>query len=100
MFKSINDIKLYYFVFFNILTTFLKVKCTYFYIVYMCKLMSKKLKYYQQILQKVSFDVQLFSKELKKAYTYLTPRDRDILRNWVDDFIINRADLQLAIYHL
>ena len=62
--------------------------------------MSKKLKYYQQILQKVSFDVQLFRKELKKAYTYLTPKDRDILRNWVDDFIINRADLQLAIYHL
>tara|TARA_A100000164_G_C21691873_1_gene669345 strand:- start:463 stop:651 length:189 start_codon:yes stop_codon:yes gene_type:complete len=62
--------------------------------------MSKKLKYYQQVLQKVSFDVQLFRKELKKAYTYLTPKDCDILRDWVNDFIINRIDLQLAIYHL
>jgi hypothetical protein len=37
--------------------------------------MSKKLIYYQQILQKVSFDVCLFRKELRKAYRYLTPDD-------------------------
>ena len=36
--------------------------------------MSKNLKYYQQILAKVSFDVKLFRKELKKAYGYLNPK--------------------------
>jgi type IV secretory pathway TrbF-like protein len=60
--------------------------------------MSKKLIYYQQILQKVSFDVRLFRKELKKAYKYLTPRDCDILRQWVDEFTMNRSDLQLALH--
>ena len=59
--------------------------------------MSKKLKYYKEILQKVSFDVRLFRKELRKAYKYLTPKDRDILREWVDEFIVNRIDLQLAL---
>ena len=59
--------------------------------------MSKKLKYYKEILQKVSFDVRLFRKELGKAYKYLTPKDRDILREWVDEFIVNRIDLQLAL---
>ena len=62
--------------------------------------MSKNLKYYKQILQKVSFDVRLFRKELGKAYTYLTPKDCDILRDWVDDFIVNRTDLQSAISNL
>jgi type IV secretory pathway TrbF-like protein len=60
--------------------------------------MSKKLVYYKQILQKVSFDVRLFRKELKKAYKYLTPRDCDILRQWVDEFTMNRLDLQLALH--
>ena len=59
--------------------------------------MSKKLKYYKEILQKVSFDVRLFRKELRKAHKYLTPKDRDILREWVDEFIVNRIDLQLAL---
>ena len=60
--------------------------------------MSKKLVYHKQILQKVSFDVRLFRKELRKAYKYLTPRDCDILRQWVDEFTMNRSDLQLALY--
>jgi type IV secretory pathway TrbF-like protein len=60
--------------------------------------MSNKLVYYKQILQKVSFDVRLFRKELKKAYKYLTPRDCDILRQWVDEFTMNRSDLQLALH--
>jgi type IV secretory pathway TrbF-like protein len=60
--------------------------------------MSKKLKYYQQILQKVSFDVRLFRKELRKAYKYLTPKDCDILREWVNEFVMHRAELQIALY--
>ena len=60
--------------------------------------MSKKLKYYQQILQKVSFDVRLFRKELRKAYKYLTPKDSDILREWVNEFVTHRTELQIALY--
>ena len=60
--------------------------------------MSKKLIYYQQILQKVSFDVRLFRKELTKAYKYLTPHDCDILRQWVDEFTMTRSDLQMALH--
>lgn len=62
--------------------------------------MSKKLIYYQQILQKVSFDVRLFRKELRKAYGYLTPDDCDILRQWVDEFTMTRLDLKLALHSL
>ena len=62
--------------------------------------MSKKLIYYQQILQKVSFDVRLFRKELRKAYRYLTPGDCDILRQWVDEFTMTRLDLKLALHSL
>jgi hypothetical protein len=62
--------------------------------------MSKKLIYYQQILQKVSFDVRLFRKELRKAYMYLTPDDCDILRQWVDEFTMTRLDLKLALHSL
>lgn len=62
--------------------------------------MSKSLKYYQQILQKVSFDVRLFSKELKKAYTFLPPRDQILLRRWVTDFVAHRSDLQSVVYSL
>ena len=60
--------------------------------------MSKKLVYYKQILQKVSFDVSLFSKELKKAYQYLAPTDQIILRKWVEDFVANRSDLKQAVF--
>tara|TARA_B100001559_G_scaffold56538_1_gene45207 strand:- start:245 stop:427 length:183 start_codon:yes stop_codon:yes gene_type:complete len=60
--------------------------------------MSKKLKYYQQVLQKVSFDVRLFRKELRKAYRYLTPNDCEILREWVKEFVSQRAELQIALY--
>ena len=60
--------------------------------------MSKKLKYYQQILQKVSFDVRLFRKELRKAYRYLTPNDCEILREWVKEFVSQRTELQIALY--
>lgn len=59
--------------------------------------MSKNLKYYQQILATVSFDESLFSKELKKAYGFLNPRDQIELRKWVKDFVVNREDLQSVI---
>jgi len=59
--------------------------------------MTKKLKYYQQILQKVSFDAALFQKELQKAYAYLDPSEQLVLSKWVSAFIANRTELQAII---
>jgi hypothetical protein len=41
------------------------------------------LDYYKTILQKVSFDQQLFRKELKKAMTTLDPNEATELRHWL-----------------
>ena len=41
--------------------------------------MSKNLNYYKQVLEKVSFDVTLFKKELEKAFSYLTPNVKNIV---------------------
>ncbi len=41
------------------------------------------LKYSKTILNKVSFDVMLFKKELAKSYQYLMEEEIEELRNWV-----------------
>lgn len=61
-------------------------------------IMSKNLNYYKQILEKVSFDVTLFKKELEKAFNYLTPNEQQALRRWVNDFFSDRIDLQRVIF--
>ena len=61
-------------------------------------IMSKNLKYYKQVLEKVSFDVTLFKKELEKAFSYLTPNEQQALRRWVNDFFSDRIDLQRVIF--
>lgn len=47
--------------------------------------MSKRrmLIYTKTILRKVSFDVRLFQKELRKALKILSERDVEILKRWV-----------------
>lgn len=40
------------------------------------------LEYVKVILQKVSFDLRLFEKELKKSIIYLTSHEADALREW------------------
>ena len=64
----------------------------------MSLIMSKNLNYYKQILKKVSFDVTLFKKEFEKAFNYLTPNEQLALRNWVNDFVSDRIDLQRVIF--
>lgn len=43
------------------------------------------LKYTKEILTKVSFDAQLFEKELKKAIKLLIPKEINELKKWCDD---------------
>ena len=45
--------------------------------------MSKIFKYHRSILKKVSFDAELFKKELIKAYRFLNPHDCWEQRNGV-----------------
>ena len=62
----------------------------YFYL----SLMSNDLKYHKKILQKVSFDLQLFRKELIKAYEYLSIEDQILLKKWVSEFVSNKSELK------
>lgn len=41
------------------------------------------LKYCMQILTKVSFDPLLFSKELKKAFQWISKEEKVILNRWL-----------------
>jgi len=49
--------------------------------------MSNTLRYYRIILRKVSFDADLFTKELKKAYQHLSKEDCSQLYTWTLIFI-------------
>ena len=42
------------------------------------------LAYCKKILTKMSFDADLFRKELKKCLGYLTPQDAKILQSWAN----------------
>jgi|TARA_Y100001968_G_C19273859_1_gene675649 hypothetical protein len=52
------------------------------------------LDYTKTILQKVSFDVRLFTKELKKAISRLLPNEIEELKIWLHYFIVDKPDLQ------
>lgn len=49
--------------------------------------MSRNLNYYRMILRKVSFDRELFNKELSKANQYLNQEDCRQLKLWLEGFI-------------
>ena len=57
-------------------------------------LMSNDLKYHKKVLQKVSFDLQLFRKELIKAYEYLGAEDQILLKKLVSEFVSNKSELK------
>ena len=47
-----------------------------------------------KVLKKVSFDPNLFKKELDKAYKVLLPYEIEELKIWVDAFVFNKPSLQ------
>ena len=51
------------------------------------------LDYTKTVLKKVSFDVDLFSKELKKAVKRLLPFEIEELRIWLLQFTADRPEL-------
>lgn len=58
------------------------------------------LEYYKTVLQKVSFDVKLFGKELKKAISKLLPDEIEELKTWLQNFITDKPELQPTLIYL
>lgn len=52
------------------------------------------LDYTKTVLQKVSFDAKLFTKELKKAVSRLLPSEIEELKIWLQLFIADKPELQ------
>jgi DNA replication protein DnaD len=58
------------------------------------------LEYSKTVLQKVSFDAKLFSKELKKAIARLLPYEIEELKVWLMQFITDKPELQPSLIYL
>ena len=58
------------------------------------------LEYYKTVLQKVSFDVKLFSKELKKAISRLLPEEIEELKRWLTLYISDKPELKPSLIYL
>ncbi|AEM69194.1 hypothetical protein Murru_0138 [Allomuricauda ruestringensis DSM 13258] len=55
------------------------------------------LDYTKTILQKVSFDVKLFTRELQKAISRLLPSEVDELRIWLQFYLVDKPELQSTL---
>lgn len=58
------------------------------------------LEYTKTVLQKVSFDARLFSRELKKAMKTLLPKELKELKQWLVEFVTDKPDLQPSLVFL
>lgn len=59
--------------------------------------MTRDLMYCRAILKKVSFDPELFKKELLKAYRLLSPKDQLALSTWVKEYVQNSKSLRMIV---
>ncbi len=53
--------------------------------------------YTKTVLKKVSFDAELFVKELKKAIQRLLPFEIEELRIWLIEFTVNKPELYVSL---
>ncbi len=56
--------------------------------------------YTKTILERVSFDVDLFCKELQKAVDRLLPYEIDELRIWLKQFTLQKPNLNECLIYL
>ncbi|UZO80348.1 hypothetical protein NBT05_15500 [Aquimarina sp. ERC-38] len=56
--------------------------------------------YTKTILKKVSFDVNLFTKEVIKALNRLLPHEIDELRLWIESLLKNQPELRPCLIYL
>lgn len=55
------------------------------------------LEYAKVVLQNVSFDPQLFYKELEKIMDNMLPYEAEQLTLWVDEFVQEKPELQESL---
>ncbi|MEL1242274.1 hypothetical protein [Flavobacterium flavipallidum] len=53
--------------------------------------------YTKSILERVSFDLVLFSKELEKAIKTLLPHELKQLKEWLESYIIEKPELKPSL---
>jgi len=53
--------------------------------------------YTKSVLERVSFDVTLFCKELEKAIKSLLPHEMELLREWLLNFVIEKPELKQCL---
>jgi predicted SprT family Zn-dependent metalloprotease len=53
--------------------------------------------YTKEVLERVSFNPDLFTKELKKAVKNLLPYEMEHLRNWLNFFTVEKPELKQCI---
>jgi len=58
------------------------------------------LDYTKMVLQKVSFDIKLFHKELKKAVKRLLPYEIEELKRWLLQFLEDKPELKPSLIYL
>ncbi len=58
------------------------------------------LEYTKTVLKKVSFDANLFCKELKKAISRLLPQEVEELKRWLKQFINDKPELRESLNYL
>jgi len=57
-------------------------------------------EYSKNVLQRVSFDITLFSRELKKAMKRLLPHEVDELKIWVRQLVLMQPELEPCLIYL
>ena len=56
--------------------------------------------YTKNVLEKVSFDIKLFAKELKKAVRTLLPYELEQLREWLLQFTKEKPELRQCLIYI
>ena len=56
--------------------------------------------YTKMVLERVSFDPELFAKELKKAIRNLLPYEMDHLKKWLFFFTVEKPELKKCLINL
>ena len=57
-------------------------------------------EYTKTVLKKVSFDVNLFCKELEKALTRLLPHEIEELKIWINGLLVQKPQLNQCLIYL
>lgn len=54
-------------------------------------------EYTKSVLERVSFDITLFCKELEKATKSLLPHEMELLRKWLLNFVVKKPELKPSL---